>query len=85
MAALHAPVDCIKLLQRDHEDKLTVLEEIKEIKIEFGEEAHKHGGWNVAGKSLEVAGAQERCVRRGFATCRPRRHTTALRFGEAQP
>ena len=58
MATLHAPVDCVKLLQEKYKDRLRILGAIKEIKIELGEHSYKHGGWRIDAQPLEVTGAQ---------------------------
>ena len=58
IAALHTPVECVRNLQRQHETMFQKLGNIKSIKIEMGDEAHKHGGWELATKMLEVTGAQ---------------------------
>ena len=58
MAALHAPVDCIRLLQDGHGRASFMPERVESIKIEMGEGAHKHGGWKVKTNSLEPTGAQ---------------------------
>lgn len=58
MASLHAPVDCVRLLQEKHDSRLSSLDMISEIRIEMGETAYKHGGWKVETDSLEPTGAQ---------------------------
>lgn len=58
MAALHAPVECVRNLQRQHKTMFQKLGNIKSIKIEMGDEAHKHGGWELETRMLEVTGAQ---------------------------
>ena len=58
MATLHAPVDCIRLLQAKHKAQLAITENITSIKIEQAEAAFAHGGWRVNDRSIEVTGAQ---------------------------
>lgn len=58
MAALHATVDCVRLLQEKYDSRFDSLDEISEIMIELGEAAYKHGGWKVESDSLEPTGAQ---------------------------
>ena len=59
MAGLHASVNCVEHLQKAHMDKLKIdLAGIKEIEIQMGEAAFKHGGWKVETDFLEVTGAQ---------------------------
>ena len=58
MAGLHASLDCINMLQNSHPEKLSKLHKIRDIKVEMGEEAFKHGGWAIERQPLEVVGAQ---------------------------
>lgn len=58
MAALHAPVDCVRALQEKYKDLFQNVDRIQSIKIEMGEVAYKHGGWKVEKAPLEVTGAQ---------------------------
>lgn len=58
MAALHAPVDCVRALQDKYKDLFETVDSIQSIKIEMGEVAYKHGGWKVEKVPLEVTGAQ---------------------------
>ena len=58
MATLHAPIDCVRALQEEHGEYLKDLENIQSIRIEMGEAAFKHGGWEIEKKPLEVIGAQ---------------------------
>ena len=58
MAGLHTSVDCIKHLQQTHMDKMQDLRAMKNIEIEMGEAAFKHGGWKMEVDCLQVTGAQ---------------------------
>ena len=58
MAGLHAAVDCVRTLQERYGDDFNRIETIREVRVELGEAAYKHGGWTVETDSLEVTGAQ---------------------------
>ncbi|KAL9116787.1 MAG: hypothetical protein Q9187_006682 [Circinaria calcarea] len=58
MATLHAPIDCIRLLQEEQGELLKDVKRMKSVRIEMGEAAFKHGGWEVEKKPLEATGAQ---------------------------
>lgn len=57
-AALHAPVDCVKLLQEKHKDLLQNLKKVKSVKIEMGDGAHRKGGWKLETRVVETISAQ---------------------------
>ena len=58
MAALHAPIDCIRLLQDEHSRLFRDLDNIKSIEVQMGETALKKGGWKLETLKVEPTTAQ---------------------------
>jgi aconitate decarboxylase len=57
MAATHGSIDCIRKLQEEHAEQMQDLSGITSIKLEMGEAAFHHGGWE-AKRPLTATGAQ---------------------------
>lgn len=57
MAGTHPTVDCVKVLQAEHPEKMKDYTKIRQITIEMGDVAFHHGGWE-ATFPLTVTGAQ---------------------------
>ncbi len=63
MAATHPTVDCVRCLQEQYPDLVTIenLRHVKRIVIEMGSDAFHHGGWQ-ATRPLTPLGAQMCCM-----------------------
>ena len=57
MAAPHAPIHCIRLLQDGHGSRLT-LARVERNKLEIDKNAHGTRGWKVGTDPLEPTGTQ---------------------------
>ena len=57
MAAPHAPIHCIRLLQDGHGPRLTP-ERVESNKLEIDKNAHGTRGWKAETDPLEPTGAQ---------------------------
>lgn len=58
MAALHAPVDCIRLLQDKHKTLFQNVANIKYIMVQMGGTALKKGGWKIETREVDPVAAQ---------------------------
>lgn len=57
MAGTHSTIDCIRKLQLQYPEQMQDLDSITSIKLEMGEAAFHHGGWE-AKRPLTATGAQ---------------------------
>jgi aconitate decarboxylase len=60
MAATHCTIDCVQALQERHPKELADLGEIASIRLEMGEAAWKHGGFEVK-RPVSATGGQMSC------------------------
>ena len=61
MAGLHAGIECVELLQKEHTERLeeAKLGDIEEVVVEMARSAFEHGGWTApADQLLSTTGAQ---------------------------
>ena len=58
MAALHAPIDCIRLLQDKHKTIFQNVANIKSIMVQMGGTALKKGGWRIEAHEVKPITAQ---------------------------
>jgi aconitate decarboxylase len=57
MAAIHCTIECIEEMQEKHAEAIKDLSKIKSVRIDLGEAAFQHGGWD-AKRPLTTTGAQ---------------------------